>query len=154
VDDPQSVSPEVHPHCPPLHCVLPVHARPQPPQLELSVFVVTHAFLHTVSSGPHIETHLPLEHRYPWSHTAPHVPQFCASAWRFAQDPPQFVVPDGHAHLPALHVADMTQATPQPPQLFVSVFVSTHVPAQNVMVAGTQESWHTPLMHEAPAGHW
>jgi len=153
-DDPQSVSPEVQPHCPPLHCVVPLHARPQPPQLALSVFVVTHAFLHAVSSGPHIETHLPLEHRNPWSHTEPHDPQFCASAWRFAQAPPQFDVPDGHAHLPPLHVADMTQATPQPPQLFVSVLVSTHVPAQNVRVAGMQVSWHTPPMHEAPAWHW
>jgi hypothetical protein len=72
---------------------------------------------------------------------------------RFAQEPPQFVSPVGHAHLPLLQVADMTQATPQPPQLFVSVLVSTHVPAQNVRVAGMQLSEHTPFKHEAPAGH-
>jgi hypothetical protein len=69
-----------------------------------------------------------------------------------AQEPPQLVEPVGHAHLPALHVADMTQATPQLPQLLVSVLVSTHVPAQNVRVAGMQVSWHTPPTHDAPAG--
>jgi len=132
LDCPQSVSPEVQPHCPPLHCVLPVHARPQPPQLELSVLMVAHAPLHAISSGPHIETHLPLEHRNPVSHAEPHEPQFAASACRLAHEPPQFVEPDGHAHLPAAHVAEVTQATLHPPQLLVSVRVSTHVPAQNV----------------------
>jgi hypothetical protein len=154
LDPPQSVSGEVQPHCPPLHCVVPEHVRPQPPQLELSVLIDTHAPLHAMSSGPHIETHLPLEHRNPWSHAWPHDPQFAGSASRFAHVPPQFVEPVGHAHLPFVHVADMTQATPQPPQLLVSVFVSTQAPAQNVSVAGVQASWHTPEMHEAPAGHW
>jgi hypothetical protein len=152
--DPHSVSPELQPHFPAVHCVFPVQARPQAPQLELSVFTVTHAPLHAISSGPHIETHLPLEHRNPMSHAAPHDPQFAASAWRLAHEPPQFVEPDGHAHLPPVHVADWTQETPQPPQLFVSVRVSTHAPAQNVRLGNEQESWHTPWTHEAPEGHW
>jgi hypothetical protein len=154
LDDEQSASPPVQPHCPPLHCVFPEHARPQPPQLELSVLMATHAPLHAMSSGPHIETHLPLEHSIPWSHAAPHDPQLFASAWRLAHAPPQLLVPDGQAHLPAMHVADMTQATPQPPQLLVSVCMSTHDPAQNVRLGDAQASWHTPLTHEAPAGHW
>jgi hypothetical protein len=153
VDFPQSV-PELQPHCPALQCVSPEHARPQPPQLASSVLMATHAPLHAMSSGPHIETHLPLEQSHPVSHAVPHAPQFAASAWRLAHVPPQFVEPCGHAHLPPAHVADWTQATPQPPQLLVSVCVSTHAPAQNVSMGDSQESWHTPLMHEAPAGHW
>jgi hypothetical protein len=38
------------------------------------------------------------------------------------------------------------------PQLLLSVCVSTHAPAQNVR-PDEQESWHTPPVQPAPAGH-
>jgi hypothetical protein len=140
VDFPHCVRFEAQLQTPALQCVSPEHARPQPPQLESSVLMDTHAFLHAMSSGPHAETHLPLEHTNPVSHAEPHAPQFIASACRFAHAPPQFVEPGGHAHLPLTHVADMTQATPQLPQLLVSVCVSTHAPAQNVREGDWQAS--------------
>lgn len=144
---------ESQPHLPALQCRLLGHERPQPPQFASSVLMAAHVPLHAISSGPHIETHLLFEHKNPMSHAVPHAPQFAGSAVMSEHEPPQFVVFGGHAHLPAAHVALFTQTTPQPPQLFVSVRVSTHAPSQNVSVDVEQESWHTPAVHEAPAGH-
>jgi hypothetical protein len=150
---PQRVVVESQPHSPALQCRVLGQTRPQPPQLASSVLTETQVPLHAISSGPHIDTHLAFEQSQPWSQAVPHLPQFAGSACRLAQEPPQFVVPEGHEHLPAVHVADWTQATPHPPQLVVSVLVSTHAPAQNVRVGDEQESWHTPPAHAAPVGH-
>lgn len=145
--------PPVHPQEPETQCVLFVHARLHAPQFESSLWMDAQALLQTISSGPHIEAHLPFEQSHPLSHAEPHAPQFAESACRLAHVPPQFVVPCGQAHLPLAHVADMTQAAPHEPQLLVSVRVSTQAPAQNVRLGEEQESSHTPLTQDAPAGH-
>lgn len=137
---PQSVVLESQPHLAPLQCVLPGHTRPQPPQLASSVLMAAQEPLQAISSGPQLETHLLLEHSQPMSHAVPHAPQFAGSPVKSEQDPPQFVVPCGHAHLPAVHVAVLLQTTPQPPQLVVSLRMSTHAPAQKVSWGDEQES--------------
>ena len=62
------------------------HARPQAPQLPLSLDVVTHVPLQSVWPAGH--AHAPDEHRWPIAHTRPHAPQFALSLVRLAQLPP------------------------------------------------------------------
>jgi hypothetical protein len=65
---------------------------------------------------------------------------------------PQSIVPLGHVQLPAEHTFPPLQATPQPPQLLLSVCVFTHAPPQFV-VPPIHVVEHVPLMHTWPVVH-
>ncbi len=64
--------------------------------------------------------------------------------------PLQSVVVPGHAHWPEMHTPPVAQAVPQPPQLFVSVVVSTQPVGQFVWPEG---HWQNPLAQCAPEPH-
>jgi hypothetical protein len=130
-----------------------VHAFPHPPQFASSVLVFTHELLQAVSSGPHAETHLPIEHTLPRSHAAPHAPQFAGSAMRLIHDEVHCVVLGGQTHCPPLHLRVGAHEVPQAPQFLGAVIRSTQTPEQKVREGSLHESLHIPCTHAAPLGH-
>ena len=62
------------------------------------------------------------QRRGPDRHSCPQVPQLCGSVDVSAHVPLQMVWPGGHAQEPPWQVLPFVQATPQVPQLFVSVW--------------------------------
>jgi hypothetical protein len=94
-------------HMPSVHCsVIDMHAVPHMPQLSLSVFVSTHAPLHStlpigqmIEHAPAAQPHVPPPMMVPASgppHWVPHLPQLALSTLTSTQALPHLVVPDGH----------------------------------------------------------
>ena len=79
-------------------------------------------------------------------------PQCAGSFVRSAQIPLQFVLPAGHAQVPAAQLMPPVQAMPQPPQLVLLVLVSTHAPLQFVRPA-PQEDIQRPAEQTCPVAH-
>lgn len=149
---PHSASPEAQEHLPETQWDVPVHASLQPPQFASSLWTDMHEPAQYIWSCAHGETHRPAEQPNPVSHTRPHAPQFRGSPWRSTHEPSQLVDPCRQTQLPWTQVADWSQALLHEPQFSLSVCMSTHAPAQNVR-PDEQESWHTPPVQPAPAGH-
>lgn len=103
----------------------PPQARPQAPQLFLSVARFTHCDPHAVVPVGHEVTHRPVPQTVPVGHTVPHAPQFVGSLAVSVQLDPQSVRPSGHTQIDALHTRPPLQPRPQVPQLFGSVRRST-----------------------------
>jgi hypothetical protein len=68
---------------------------PQPPQLSVSVIVLTHVPAHDFSLPVHA-AQLPPRQVWPAGHRCPQLPQFAASTRTFTQRPPHAVCPPGH----------------------------------------------------------
>jgi hypothetical protein len=92
----QSVCPAGQAQAPPTQDFPPRHAAAQAPQFRLSVCVSTQAAPQSVRP-PQSVVHAPLLHTSPLAHVLPHMPQFCGSLTRSAQNPLQF---DSGAQLP------------------------------------------------------
>jgi hypothetical protein len=147
-------APPSHTHCPDLQCAPSGHTRVHEPQCASSLWMSTHELLHTVSPEAQRDAHLPCEHTSVVWHGAPHAPQFAGSDLRSLHVPLQSCCAVGHTHPPSLHVMVELHATPQPPQFWTLLVVSTQSPAQNVSPGCEHESVHTPCTHSAPSGHW
>jgi hypothetical protein len=72
-------------HTPPAH--VPLHARPQPPQLSLLVFVSMQDDPQSIS--PPLQTQALFEQVAPAGQAWPHEPQFALSVVRLAHLPPE-----------------------------------------------------------------
>jgi hypothetical protein len=132
---------------------------PQPPQLPLSVCVLTHAPLQNESPAVgHAQA--PFMHVAPPEplHVAPQLPQFVLSVFVLTHEPLQSVRPAAHmlAHVPMLHTTVAPVAPehvrPQPPQLVRLDAVSTHLPLQRAGIVPLLHP-HLPLLHCSPLGH-
>ena len=107
------------------HCVDP-HGCPQLPQFALLVWVSTHAPPQLVWPELHTTVHVPPEQICPAGQAWLHKPQFEGSDCVDTQAPLQFVWPDAQEGAPAAHWpfwqnVPALQATPQEPQLLLSV---------------------------------
>jgi hypothetical protein len=108
------------------------HAFPQPPQLLLSVLVLTQAPPHKLGVEPeHVMPHEPPEHvaepvpELGPGQTLPQLPQLLGSVLVVTQAPPHPVCPAPQHTLPVQDLPPVHFA-PQPPQLLLSVVSSTH----------------------------
>ena len=138
-------------HAPPTQVDGAPHALPQPPQLKLSVFVLTHALLQLVNA-PHISVHTDALQTsggtfggmlFTPGHTFPHAPQFVGLCVRLTHWPLQRVWPVGHAQAPITHCWPPPHARPHAPQLFGSVTRLTQALLQ--LVRGTGAPMTTQL---------
>ena len=122
----------------------PWHWLPQKPQLFLSVFLSTHAFVQQICVPVHVappQEQLPLVHVWLPVHFLPHWPQLAASVSRFLQPLLQQESPAAHAwplfpehpQRPITQSGDGPgrQALPHCPQLLVSVLVSVQTLLQH-----------------------
>jgi hypothetical protein len=152
---PHSVVPLVQLQAPALHTPLTPHPLPQLPQLDGSAVRSTHAPLH--GDVPGGQVHWPALQAAPPVQCFPQAPQLTESSCTFVQDVPHRVDPVGHevthalpeqtsvilqvpaqlppqaaplshTHLPLEQCDPWPQATPQPPQLSLSVARSAHLP--------------------------
>jgi len=78
----QNASPDGQTHLPAVHVEVLVQATPQPPQFELSVCSLTHAFAQSVSPEPQLSWHCPVVHTWLVVQTVPQAPQSLGSDWR------------------------------------------------------------------------
>jgi hypothetical protein len=138
-----------------------LHGALQAPQLAASVMKFVHNVGIVLLGQPfgapatlHEATHdMPLQMAFPPVGGAGHV----------VHVPPQFICVPGHGpHIPLLHIAPIghANAAPQPPQLFASVAVLTHVfvPAQRVGAEPGHDATHDVPLHpvvppEGGGGH-
>ena len=122
----QSIVGAVHTHSPATQTAPPLHARPHPPQLVLSVCVSTQLPAHAVVVAGQLAIHSDAPHTSPVAHIVMHAPQLSGSSVRSKQTPAQSVVPFVHSHMPAWHSLPPAQVMPQPPQFASSLSVLTH----------------------------
>jgi hypothetical protein len=85
-------------------------------------------------------------------HDLPQPPQFAASDVVSLHVPLHDDCPEGHTHLPDLHVSPPLHVTPHPPQLFTSVVRFVQTPVQKVRPL-EHDAWQTPATHMTPVGH-
>jgi hypothetical protein len=113
-------------HVPPMQYMPAAHAFAHEPQCIGSVETFTHAPLHTIE--PVGQMHVPPRHTLPDGHAMPQTPQFIGSVVRSRQFPaPQKAEGAAHVrHTPAEQYCDAPHARPHIPQLFMSVWGSTH----------------------------
>lgn len=111
-----------------------LHTRPQAPQLDTLVVVLTHMPPQNIVGGLQAAAQVPIEQICPAPHARPHMPQFALSICVSTQVPPHKVCPAGQRgrHMPLLQISVAPHLFPQMPQLFVSVSVSTQLPPQAV----------------------
>jgi hypothetical protein len=133
----QSVSPAPHDseHTPFEHTSPAGQTFPHAPQLAGSLCVWMQTLLQRV---PFWHWQTPAWHVVPAAHRALQPPQFALFVARSRQSPAHCVVPPVHWQLPPTHVRPdaVLQVTPQPPQLFESVWSGTHAPLQYACPAG------------------
>jgi hypothetical protein len=153
------------------------HRIPQPPQLLGSSVVLAQPVMQHENPGPHIgpplqpiETHIELMHFPPGGHVMSQLPQLFGSVvgsthtllqriWTPGQTCLPQVLPVQQA--PPMHdVVPGGHVSPQPPQLFKSLLVSTHTVPQHASPAGQPVclqfivfGLHTPAMHAAFGPH-
>ncbi len=106
---------------PALQDLPPLHDVPQAPQLVESVSRSAQTPLHRSSPTMHEPWHLPLLHSSLLAQAVPQLPQSAVLVARLTQVPEQLVVPTGQPQAPEVQVAPPLHATPQPPQLALSV---------------------------------
>jgi hypothetical protein len=148
----QRVCPVPHPHTPLLQVVPPVHTTPHAPQSSWAVLGSTQPPPQSTWFAPHAAAHTPPLQTCCAAHALPQAPQFCASEARLAHTPPQFVVWGGQEQAPPEHDAPPVHATPQPPQLWTLVVVSTHPPLHEISVP-RQAAAQLPIEHTSPGPH-
>lgn len=121
----------------------PLQIVPQLPQLALSVCSSTQVVPHTdwPATG---HAHAPAVHVCALEQTVPQAPQLSGSVAVSVQVPLHTVWPVEQVQTPATQLVPPLHATPQPPQLALSVFGLTHaVPHWRSPVA--QMLWHWPF---------
>ena len=149
---------------PPRHWFPLTQALLQIPQSLLSLCGDTQVPLQSIWGGRQTTpTHWALVHDWPGWQTRPHAPQLLTSELRLAHAPLAHRVSGvGHEHpfgppnwqvqAPPSQPEPGGQASPQPPQLFVSIWVSTHLPLHSTEGGKQTTDWHWLLMHAAPVG--
>lgn len=109
-----------------LQLAVPLHARPQVPQLDGSVLGLTHPLAAPQNVSPNaVQRQLrELGSQY-WSmaHTSPQPAQFIASM--ATQRPAHSRVPTGHAHATPSQTWSLRHVTPQAPQFVASLGTQT-----------------------------
>lgn len=105
---------------------VPPHTVPQPPQLNLSVPVLTQPPAQFVSAPVHMPAHRPmLQTSVPpaggGGQATPHAPQLARFACKLTHWPLHIVWPAGQAQAPFTHCAPPLHVVPQAPQLALSV---------------------------------
>jgi hypothetical protein len=162
-------------HMPPMQPEPGGHVMPQPPQLLGSLVVSEQPDMQHENPGGHgpplqPETHIELMHWPPGGHAMSQPPQLFGSLvgstqtllqriWTPGQTCLPQVLPEQQA--PPMHdVVPGGHVSPQPPQLFRSLLVSTHVDPQHVKPGEQPICWqfivfglHTPAMHAAFGPH-
>jgi hypothetical protein len=131
---PHGVAPAWQRQTPPMHCSVPAHAIPQPPQLAGSA---------EVSMQVPPQSEVPGGQLQQWSPQ-----QYCSGAQHSLS---HGVAPAWHRQTPPTHCSVPAQGIPQPPQLLGSLMVSVHSPLQTVCPAGQP---HVPSegLHWVPVG--
>jgi hypothetical protein len=122
-------------HIPLVHRSLAPHARPQPPQLPLSVRVSTQVIPQGICPAiGQFDTHELSSQRSSAAHARPQPPQFIAFAVVFTHTSPQRISPaaelQGVRQAPLSHTSPIAHPRPHTPQLPSLVFRSTHAPLQ------------------------
>lgn len=127
----QVIWPAVQPHEPFAQAWPPWHLLPQEPQFVGSLVMLAQLLpLQTISPAAHELLQTPLEHTRPPVQALPQVPQFAPSALGFTQLPLQFVSIPEHTHAPPEQLWPWPHVLLQPPQLELSVRMSTHMALQ------------------------
>jgi len=75
----------------------------------------------------------------------PQLPQLVVLDWRLTHWPLHWVVPGPHLQAPPWHAPPPVQPMPQPPQLFGSIWTSTHDEPQRVRLV-EQAPWQMPAL--------
>jgi len=130
----------------------------QLPQCWSSVCSSTHAPEHRLPPfASHASVQVPVAQLCPVPQAWPQVAQLLGSVWRSVQalPPPQWplpqvelplqsVCPEAQVQVPLEQVAPGSQTFPQPPQLEVSVFLSTQRVPQTALPLPAQFAWQPP----------
>jgi hypothetical protein len=131
----QSVSPVAHiaPQLLCEHTCVVAQTVVQEPQCKGSVTGSTHTPLQ--SRSPAGQAQAPFRHSWPPLHTLPQLPQLLASLVKRTHVPPHWFWPVGQPverQAPATQASPAAQRTPQPPQFWNEICVSTHWLLQSV----------------------
>ncbi len=147
---PHAVVPPGQVHAEASHTWVDVHAWLQAPQFCGSAVGSTHALPQATNGAVHAATQAPAwQSGAPPEQTAPHAPQFAGSLESSRHVPSHAVPPWGHAHAPAMHVADAGHAVPQAPQFDGSLDVATHDVPHSVSPTAHAD-WHDPFAQARP----
>jgi hypothetical protein len=146
----------VLPHVPLEHTSPGAQTFPHPPQLALSVVVVTQdtpaSPTQTVCAEGHWATQLPPAHICPAAHALPQPPQFWGSTLMSEQVAVHWVVPGEHVseQTPAEHSSAPAHLVPHPPQLAGSVIGSTQLPSHVSSPSAHEEPELDESLEHAP----
>jgi hypothetical protein len=123
-----------------------LHAPPQAPQLEGSIWRFVHAPAQLVSPAPQEVAQAPMEQTCPPAQALPQAPQWRRSLWRSRQTPRHAVCPAAQesAQVPESQTCPPAQALPQAPQLSRSFWRSRQTDPQ-VESPVAHDTAHDPL---------
>ncbi len=147
----QSVVPGGHTvtHVPAEQRVPVAQARPQVPQLRLSLRTFTHA--PAQSTVPDAHEHAPDAQACPPEHARPHAPQLALSLCRFTHTPAHSICPDGHTHAPVTHDCPPVHARPHAPQLVLVAVRLVSQPLAGLLSQLPKPAMHVPSAHDPDA---